>query len=86
MFFGGRYGQQVSRKHGGNEQGLCGNSVAIERGFKLFVDDAFVCRVHVDDDQSLCVLRKDVGAVQLCQRVAEWWRIFVSVDRWQGFE
>ena len=44
--------------------------MAIQRALQLLIEDAFVRRVHVDDDQPLRVLSKDEDAVQLSQRVA----------------
>jgi hypothetical protein len=45
---------------------------AVERQLEFLVEDAFVRGVHVDDHQALAVLRQDIDAVQLRQRVAEW--------------
>ena len=45
--------------------------------FEAFLDDDIMRGVHVDEDETVAVLRQDVDAVQLRQREAEW--VF---DRW----
>jgi hypothetical protein len=57
---------------------------AVERGLQLFVEDALVRGVHVDENQAERVLRQDVDAVQLGQRVAEWRRRFDVRRRMAG--
>ena len=54
-----------------NQQRLHRNAVGVERGLELFVDDALVRGMHVDDDQAVPVLRQDVDAGQLGQREAQ---------------
>ena len=71
MFFDGGDVERVGGEDGGDQQRLGGDLAVVERGLQLFVEDAFVRRVHVDDDQAVRVLGQDVDAVQLGQRVAE---------------
>lgn len=71
VFFDGGDFQRGCGKDRRNEQGLGGNLAAVERCFQLFVEDALVCGVHVDHDQSLRVLRQDVDTVELAEGVAE---------------
>ena len=79
MLFDGGDVKRVGGEHGGNQQRLRGDGLLVEGSLQLFVKDAFVGGVHVDDDQAAGILRQDVDAVQLGQGVAEWRRI--AVDR-----
>jgi hypothetical protein len=47
------------------------NGAGVEILLQLLHHDAFVRRVHIDEDQPGPVLRQDVDAVELRERVAE---------------
>jgi hypothetical protein len=65
VFFDGGDVERVGGEDGGDQQRLRGDLAAVEGGFQLFVEDAFVRGVHVDEDQAAGVLGEDVDAVQL---------------------
>ena len=69
MFFGSRHIKRIGVENGGNEQRLRRHLASVERVLEFLVEDAFVSRVHVDDDQPLRALGEDVHAVQLGQRI-----------------
>ena len=55
----------------GDQQQLAGDAFAQQRGFKFFVDDAFVGGVLVDENDAVFGLGDDVGFVQLGAGEAE---------------
>ena len=59
-----RYGNRRKQGLGNQRRGIAGR-------FHFFVQDALVCGVHIDNYQSGRVLRKDIHAVDLRQRVAQ---------------
>src|SRR5262249_9180533 len=63
-----------------NEQRLH-RRVAIERVLEALVEDALVRRVHVDEHQTVPILREDVDAMQLRERETERVLVFVGEIR-----
>ena len=67
--------ERRGREGGWNQQRLAGDAF-VGRGvhlrFQALVDDAFVRRVHVHDDQALRVFSQDVDALQLREGLAKW--------------
>jgi hypothetical protein len=71
VFFGSGDVDRFGVEHRWNQECLGCQLPFVERPLELLVEDAFVRRMHVDDDQPLGVLRQDVDAVQLGKGVAE---------------
>ena len=71
MFPGGGDIELIGVKDHRNQQRLHRNAIVVELSFELFVDNSFVRGVHVDDNQAVPVLRKDINAGQLRQSKPE---------------
>lgn len=69
-FLGGGHVLRADREHRRDQQSL-NRGATVEHGLELLVQDALVRRVHVDEHEPLGVLREDVDAVELAERVAE---------------
>ena len=61
-----------------HQQRLRAQAGAVMRGLELFVADALVRGVHVDDDQAVRGFGEDVDAVQLRDRVTQRRHAFVA--------
>jgi len=48
-------------ERGGDQQRLHHNRLVFQRQFQFLIKDALVCRVHVNDNQTLFILRQDIG-------------------------
>jgi hypothetical protein len=70
VFHGGQLGR-AGGKHQRHQQGLRRRRTGVEGGLELFVEDALMRGVHVDQHQPGGVLRQDVDAMQLRDGVAE---------------
>ena len=68
---GGGDVERIRTENGGDEQRLRGDTAAIDGRLEPFIKNAFMRCVHIDEHQAVRVLRQDVDAVQLSQRVAE---------------
>ena len=63
--------KRVTVENRRDKQRLSGDLMAIESRFEFLVKNALVCRVHIDEDQPMSVLRQDVNTVQLGQCIAK---------------
>ena len=62
MFVGGAHFHRVRIKRHGDQERLYlhffAGHAAVERGFQLFVQDAFVCGMHIDLPQTVTVINQ----------------------------
>ena len=68
--------ERLGREHRGHEQRLPLHRAGVEVALQPLHDDALVRGVHVHEHEAGLVLRQDVDAVQLGERIAERRRLF----------